>query len=270
MTMAHAQLAVNCPALIAPIKAKRDACHRNATDEVDLCVYFASDYRFVVPFLIHHLSLGVTNIFIYNNDEKVAWYNHPAVLCLVAEEWVHIQPWFGEKQLMRGLDHCYKTSVVDIREFPNDKVKRENLHRIWGANFDIDEMLVLHGDRQCFTDILQKQHAPSVALNWAFFVPEVPIDNFDRTGNVQHLPDSHRLRNETNGVVLPHDMLTRRMYENRYVCVYVYGIRVRMSCIFMWLRVVVDIFMCMACLCMCMCEKACACVVFVRLVCGMV
>ena len=77
--MAEAQLKVDCKAFLEPIKARRDQCLQSSGDtEVDICVYFASDYEFVVPFLAHHLSLGAKHIFVYNNDEKEAWYRHPA------------------------------------------------------------------------------------------------------------------------------------------------------------------------------------------------
>jgi hypothetical protein len=211
-----ASQSIDCAAFIAPIRQRRSSCVSNHTEQVDLCVYFASDYQFVVPFLVHHLSIGVSHIFIYNNDEKVAWYNHPAVLCLVAEEWVDIQPWFGEKVLHKGLDHCYHTLIPDKRSFKKEKDKQLALNHIWGANFDIDEMLVLH-KHQCFADILVDLKAPSLAVNWAFFVPEAPLNDFSRSGNIKDLPQGHRLHETVNHIILPHDILIRRMHENAYV-----------------------------------------------------
>lgn len=164
-TIEEAQYAVNCQEFMKPILERRDSCTKNnITEEVDICVYFASDYEFVVPFLVHHLALGARNIFIYNNDEKVAWYRHPAVLCMVAEQIVEIQPWFGEKVLMRALNNCYRHKIPQVRNNKADDML------VWGTNFDIDEMLVLH-KHQCINEIVHDIKSPSLALNWAFFVP---------------------------------------------------------------------------------------------------
>lgn len=208
MTVAEAQLSVNCSAFLKPIKEKRNHClSSSGSTEVDVCVYFASDYEFIVPFLIHHLSLGARHILIYNNDDKVAWYRHPAVLCMLAEEMVQIQPWFGENALMKGLNHCFRKGIPTMRgvEAHSDK-----LANVWGANFDIDEMLVLH-KHQCLSHLLRTVQAPALALNWAFFVPENPLSDFSRTGNLALMPPRNY---DLHGVILPHDKLLRRMYEN--------------------------------------------------------
>ena len=210
LTLAEAQLSVNCSAFMKPIKEKRDACLKSSgVHEIDLCVYFASDYEFVVPFLAHHLSLGAKHIIIYNNDDKVAWYRHPAVMCMVAEEMVLVHPWFGEKELMHGLNHCFRKAMPGLRGLSHDKDK-ERLKTVWGANFDIDELLVLH-QHQCMAHLLKTVDAPSLALNWAFFVPEFPLSDFARSGNLAFMPKRDY---DLHGVVLPHDKLQRRMYEN--------------------------------------------------------
>lgn len=211
MTVAEAQLKVDCEAFLQPIRQRRDQCLESSGDtEVDICVYFASDYEFVVPFLAHHLSLGAKHIFVYNNDEKVAWYRHPAVLCMVAEQMVEIQPWFGENALMKGLNNCFKRSIPSIRKLSHEK-DSDKLMNVWGTNFDIDEMLVLH-KHQCMAHLLKTVKAPTLALNWAFFVPELPLTDFTRTGNLAHMPQRDY---DLHGVVLPHDKLVRRMYENQ-------------------------------------------------------
>lgn len=210
-SVAEAQLSVNCESFLQPIKARREKCLSSSEGtEVDICVYFASDYEFVVPFLAHHLSLGARHIFIYNNDERVAWYRHPAVLCMLAEEMVQIQPWFGERALMPGLNHCFKKSIPTIRGFSHEQ-NTDELSNIWGANFDIDEMLVLH-KHQCMTHLLRSVQAPTLALNWAFFVPDLPLSDFTRTGNLAFMPKRDY---DLHGVALPHDKLQRRMYENQ-------------------------------------------------------
>lgn len=213
------QLAVDCTALLQPIHQRRQPClSKHNQSIVDVCVYFASDYEFMIPFLVHHLSLGVSHIIIYNNDEKVAWYRHPSILCLVAEAMVEVQPWFGDKALMKGLNHCFRKRIpdlhgIDMLSVSNDRspVERSKLMNIWGANFDIDEMLVLH-KHQCISQLLPSQlRAPSLALNWAFFVPEAPLSDYARTGHQAFLPARDY---ELHGVVLPHDKLLRRMFEN--------------------------------------------------------
>jgi hypothetical protein len=210
-TLAEAQLNVNCQSFLAPIKARRQSClDSSGTTELDICVYFASDYEFIIPFLVHHLSVGAKNIYIYNNDDKVAWYKHPAVMCFIAEGFVEIHPWFGENALMRGLNQCYRRNIPLKRgkELAKDN---KDLQTVWGANFDIDEMVVLH-KHQCITHLLKTVDAPSLMLNWAFFVPEVPLSDFARTGNLALMPPRSY---DLHGVVLPHDKLLRRMYENQ-------------------------------------------------------
>jgi hypothetical protein len=95
-------LKINCPAFLEPILQKRNKCISSATEQVDAIVYFASDYNYILPFIIHHLSLGFGKIWIYNNDDKVAWYRHPAIICLLRDHLINIQPWFGEKGLLPG------------------------------------------------------------------------------------------------------------------------------------------------------------------------
>lgn len=200
-----AQLSVDCEVLMKPIREKRGQCLNSSTHEVDICVYFASDYNFVVPFLIHHLSLGFSNIWIYNNDEKVTWFNHPSVLCMISEKMVDIQPWFGENALMKGLDHCFQRRIPENR-------KGMDMNNVWGAMFDIDEMLVLHDDT-CIGKFVETRKAPAIALNWAFYTPEFPLSNFARTGNPVFMPQHQK----TSDIILPHDMLVRRMHENPHI-----------------------------------------------------
>mmetsp|Transcript_1340 Transcript_1340/g.2173 ORF Transcript_1340/g.2173 Transcript_1340/m.2173 type:complete len:389 (+) Transcript_1340:54-1220(+) len=218
-SIAEAQIAIDCPAFLQPIMKRRNSClaSHNGT-EVDVCVYFASDYEFLIPFLVHHLSLGASHIFVYNNDDKIAWYRHPAILCLIAEGIVQIQPWFGEKALMKGLNHCFRHSIPEIRgkHFEKDNMELMN---IWGANFDVDEMLVLH-KHTCMAELVKYYQAPTLALNWAFFVPErspsAGLSDFGRTGNIKHMPADHN-NYDLHGVLLPHDKLLRRMYENPHI-----------------------------------------------------
>ena len=61
-------------------------------------------------------------------------------------------------------------------------------------------------------DLLATIDAPSSALNWAFFIPEYPLNDFTRTSNLMYMPKSDY---DLHGVVLPHDKLQRRQYENK-------------------------------------------------------
>jgi hypothetical protein len=85
----------------------------------------------MVPFLIHYLSLGSTRIWIYNNDDNLAWYHHPAVMCLMRDGFVNVQPWFGDNALLAGISHCFSTSI------PKPRPQRKDLSNVWGAVFDI-------------------------------------------------------------------------------------------------------------------------------------
>ena len=219
--IAAAQRSVDCAALLALIKKKRAACaSKNADVEVDVCVYFASDYHFMMPFLIHHLSLGFSRIWIYNNDEKVAWYNHPAVLCLVAEEMVDIQPWYGELNLHKAFDNCFHQKIPG-------RTHQSSLSNVWGAVFDIDELLVLHKGEKCINSFMAGRNAPSLALNWAFFTFELPLSDFQRTGNKALFPTTF----DQPTIILPHEMLTRRMYENPHIKTIT-----RVSCVDRWVN----------------------------------
>ena len=222
-TLSDAQIHIDCAALVNPIKEKRSTCARKSADEVDICVYFASDYHFVVPFLIHHLSIGFSRIWIYNNDEKVAWYNHPAVLCLVAENWVDIHPWYGELNLHKSFDNCFHQKIPS-------RSSQKNLTNVWGAVFDIDELLVLHKGEHCINKFVEGRKTPALALNWAFFTPELPLTNFARTGNLKHLASSV---STTAGPfqILPHELLTRRMFENSHIKTIS-----RVSCVDRWVH----------------------------------
>ena len=216
----QAQLQVDCGALVNPIKEKRSHCQKKSSDEADICVYFASDYHFMVPFLVHHLSIGFNHIWIYNNDEKVAWYNHPSVLCLVAENWVDIHPWYGELNLHKSFDNCF------LQKIPAHSTQK-NLTNVWGAVFDIDELLVLHKGEKCIGNLLEGRKAPALALNWAFFTPETPLTNLTRTGNLEYFTSS----SVSAPPLLPHDMLTRRMYENSHIKTIS-----RVSCVERWVH----------------------------------
>ena len=210
MTLDEAQKAIDCEAFMAPIRDKRANClRRSNTTEVDICTYFASDYEFIVPFLVHHLMLGVSHVFIYNNDERISWYNHPAVQCMIAEQFVEIIPWMGEMRLLKGLNTCYKKRIPEIRG--KSISEPHKLVNTWGANFDIDEMLVLH-QHKCIGQLLENVKAPTLAINWAFFIPEAPLSAFGRTGNLAFMPARDY---DLHGVVLPHDRLLKRMFENQ-------------------------------------------------------
>lgn len=210
ITLEEAQKEIDCEEFMQPIRERRSRCRAKTEDvEADVCVYFASDYDFIVPFLVHHLALGFSHIIIFNNDDRVGWYNHPAVTCMMAERMVEIQPWLGDSRLLKGLNACFKKRIPELRG--KNIEQPQNLLNVWGANFDIDEMLVLH-DHECVGELLQDVKAPTLAVNWAFFVPEYPLDNFGRTGNLAFMPPRDY---DLHGVVLPHDRLQKRMYENQ-------------------------------------------------------
>ena len=179
----------------------------------------------------------------YNNDESVQWYNHPTVMCMIAEQMVVIQPWWGQNVLHKALNHCFFNMITDAA----NREKRD-LTRTWGAVFDIDEMLVLH-KHTCINTFVEdiagkEKKAPGVSVNWAFFTPEGPkLDNFGRTGLVAYtnltgssdqatsqphggevIPHSgtgsHHGRHHTRkhqAIVLPHERLVRRMFEKNEI-----------------------------------------------------
>ena len=210
-----AQTSINCENFLKPILEKRSRCLNSSSHSVDICVYFASDYNYVIPFLIHHLSLGFEKIWLYNNDDKVAWYNHPAVLCLLSTDFVDIQPWYGDLLLHKALDHCFQERIAI-------SYKGKDLNNVWGAVFDIDEMLVLH-NHSCANSFVEAYKAPSIAVNWAFFTPEIPLTNFTRTGYLDFLENNVHDRDHKR--YLPHELSLRRMTENPHI-----KIISRMSC----------------------------------------
>lgn len=208
ITIDQAHASFDCETLLRPIRAKRAICQKESDHVVDICSVFSYDYEYLMPFLIHHLSIGFNKIRIYNNDDTgVSWYNHPAVTCLVAEELVTIQPWYGVGVMVRGINHCMKVIQRDYKDiYP--------IQKIWTFPADIDEYVVLHKE-QCINKFVSTREAPGIALNWAFFIPELPYNNFSRTGSV-------RLRGSGNAtcsrdICTPMDMVTTRWFENKHV-----------------------------------------------------
>lgn len=236
----------NCSKIIDPLLAKRKACAMQSSTHVDICTVFAEDYHFLIPFVLHHLSLGFHQIHIYNNDMKpYPWYLHPTLLCLSAAELITVVPWPGEEEFLNGLNHCHRARVLESRGLqhgqPRHRVAASN-KALWMAIFDIDELLVLHQD-QCVATLVDKYpDAAQLAINWAMFVPTTPFSPYAIFGDPQYLSPEHRrfidydrslpapsggtaTASDTNAtsspslplVILPHDMLFMRMKENFHI-----------------------------------------------------
>lgn len=93
------------------------------------------------------------------------------------------------------------------------------LSRFTGAVFDIDEYLVLHEDT-CVNTFVEKFKAPGLALTWAMFLLELPLDSHSRTGNYHkqlryraHEGPAITTTISPESIILPHDMIQRRQYE---------------------------------------------------------
>eukprot|EP01033_Poteriospumella_lacustris_P014988 gene14988-10723_t len=231
----------NCSKILDPLLAKRKACAQQSSTHVDICTVFAEDYHFLIPFVLHHLSLGFHQIHIYNNDMKAyPWYLHPTLLCLSAAELITVVPWPGEHEFLNGLNHCHRARVLESRGLqhgqPRHHLTTASHKSLWMAIFDIDELLVLHHD-QCIATFVDKYpDAGQLAINWAMFVPTVPFTPYAIFGDPQYLSPEHRqfidydrslpaasASGSTNAssalplVILPHDMLFMRMKENFHI-----------------------------------------------------
>ena len=86
-------------------------------------------------------------------------------------------------------------------------------------------MLILHQDTCINSFIAKYPAAPNIVLNWAFYIPEAPLSEFGLTGNLAVIGEKHlSIIRESSGIdriendiILPHDMVLKRMYENRHV-----------------------------------------------------
>lgn len=222
---------LECDAFMKPIIERQQQCLQSSPPIVEICVYFASDYNYLIPYIAHHLALGFKRILIYNNDEEVAWYKHPTIMCYLSYQVIEIQPWFGEAVLFQGLNHCYSriarrydTAKLTLKPLDKEKlaIGRPTINpNIWATHFDIDEMLVLHQD-ECVGNFVEHFSAPAVGINWAFFIPESPLNDYAKTDNIDLLSRAHKkaISFDENGrvpVVLPHERLLRRWYFNSHV-----------------------------------------------------
>jgi hypothetical protein len=219
----------NCSRLLYPVLQNRTRCFDQSKTEVDLCVVFATDYHYIIPFLVHYLALGVHRVHLYNNDQTLAWYLHPSIVCLVQAGLVEIQPWRGAGEYNDMMADCWKRKVLEPRGLNVESAR--NRDNLWMGIFDVDEMMVLH-NHQCLNSMLDDYpNAPAVAFDWAFFLP--PYDDTSaRTarakdadplsifGNIKSMPDDHfelinypRPTAESPMVIFPHDMTIMRRFE---------------------------------------------------------
>lgn len=203
MNSISASRLIDCDGLVRTISDSRNECVNTAEHTVDLCLYFAQDYEYLIPNLVHHLGLGFSHIRIYNNDEVEHWFNHPTITCLIANDLISIQPWHGVNLVHSALDHCFES----ISRHYSDA----DPMTVWGAVFDADEFLVLHKER-CVSKFVEPMKAPGISINWAFFVPALPWSNYSIFGDTTGL----RPTDGTN-ILLPHDILVRRKPENIHI-----------------------------------------------------
>jgi hypothetical protein len=192
----------DCEKLLNPIRKRREICSQETYSHiVDICTIFSYDYEYMMPFLLHHLNIGVSKIRIYNNDEKISWYNHPAIQCLITEEYVTIQPWYGVGVMVQGMNHCMKVILNEYTRISSDN--------IWSIPLDIDEYIVFHKNETCINTFVKDKDAPGIHLNWAFFMPEKP--NKLKT---EFLP-THV--NCSDNICLPMETITTRFFENSHI-----------------------------------------------------
>lgn len=98
----------DCDALIRPIFLRRQECNsEHSKHTIHLCVDFHDEFDYLLPFLVHHLLLGVEMIWIFDYSIQ-PWYHHPSILCLVAHDLVHIQAWRhrNEGDILKARRHC--------------------------------------------------------------------------------------------------------------------------------------------------------------------
>ena len=127
--------------LIHEIQQRRQFCLGRSKTVAEIMTLFSTDYNFMLPFLVHHLSMGFNKIWVYNNDETgLRWYRHPTMTCLIRHELVALQPWLGESVMHRAWSHWI------------DKAKAlysstANYNDVWMSFLDIDEYLLIHHNR---------------------------------------------------------------------------------------------------------------------------
>lgn len=223
----------DCGQLLDPILENRTRCFEESPTQVDICVVFATDYHYVIPFLVHYLSLGVHRIHLYNNDQLLSWYLHPSVVCMVQAGLVEIQPWRGAGEYNSMMADCVDKKVLGSRGLTAETARARK--DLWMAIFDVDEMLVLH-KHSCFNKFLDDfPAAPAVAFNWAMFLPPIQdatlrtsasshADEMSVFGNMRGMSPDHfalidypRPSPDSPMVIFPHDMVISRRYESPHV-----------------------------------------------------
>ena len=155
----------------------------------------------MLPFLVHHLSMGFNKIRVYNNDETgLRWYRHPTMTCLIRHELVSLQPWPGESVMHPAWAHW----IAKAKDMYSSTA---NYNDVWMSFLDIDEYLLIHHNRDesataaannqsdfndCIGEFLDKYpQAPEISFNWAFFIQPLPLTDFGTTGYIADLPESH-------------------------------------------------------------------------------
>jgi hypothetical protein len=103
---------------------------------------------------------------------------------------ISIQPWVGENIMLQAQDHCY-SMIPTLRKWQNPKAAIDP-NKLWGFVVDVDELLVLHNDT-CINTFVSKRNAPGIAVTWAMFLPELPLNNKTRLG-VRNKFHNHAVR----------------------------------------------------------------------------
>eukprot|EP01041_Mallomonas_annulata_P001940 gene1940-3764_t len=160
--------ACNCNKLLENIYANQRNCNDKSSTIVEICLEFSSDYEYLWPFLHHHYSLGFSRIHLYNNDpDPKRLYTDPGIGCLAESGLLHIKPWPGYGVQLEVQNDCFNV----IKDFRSRESSDKSLSTIWGANIDVDELVMLH-KHTCIGEFLDSfPTAPGVILNWAMYPP---------------------------------------------------------------------------------------------------
>lgn len=161
-------ISCRCDDLINWVIKKQTSCMKQSNTIAEVCLEFSSDYEYLWPFLIHHLSIGFSRIHLYNNDrDPIKLYSDAGIGCLAESGFLHIKPWPGAGVQNDIQNDCFKM----IKSYTSKESDSRRPTDIWGANIDVDEYIVLHKNK-CIGELLdQYPSAPAIVFNWAMFPP---------------------------------------------------------------------------------------------------
>jgi len=150
---------------------------------------FHGELDAIIPFIVYHLSLGMSHITVYYSNGEAAvsalptWSNHPALSCLrrngllsiVERSTIHVR---SRSAVGSGLnddavvhvygDHCFSADHLSNWKHGG---QQGTAAVVWGVVLGLHDMVVLH-HLQCIDELLYNVSSASLALRTFSFLPD--------------------------------------------------------------------------------------------------